>query len=268
MKNNKFNFILKYFLTGTVFLLFAGFSSGQDESAPKPEIGIYERLGETIPNDIVLVNEYGQQVNLKSLITKPTIFSLVYFRCPGICSPLLNGMTKTIDKTDLEPGKDYNIITMSFDQNEGYQMAAEKKENYLDQLNRKIPGDSWRFLTGDSINVRKTADALGFKFKREGEDFIHGASIMVVSPEGKIVRYLYGTDYLPFDFKMAVTEATEGKVVPSISKIVKMCFSFDPEGRRYVLNVTRIAGAGMLVLLGVFVVFLNIKKKKNKINSK
>jgi len=86
------------------------------------------------------------------------------------------------------------------------------------------------------------------------------------SPEGKIVRYLYGTDYLPFDFKMAVTEATEGKVVPSISKIVKMCFSFDPEGRRYVLNVTRVAGAGILLLLGIFVVFLNVKKKKNKIN--
>lgn len=258
--------IRKYFLFSLIFFLFTGFSSGQDENTAKPEIGIYERLGENIPNDIILINEYGQQVNLKSLITKPTIVSLVYFRCPGICSPLLNGMTKTIDMTDIEPGKDYNIITLSFDQNEGYQMAAEKKENYLDQLKRKIPGDSWRFLTGDSLNIRKTADALGFKFKREGNEFIHGASIMVVSPEGKIVRYLYGTDYLPFDFKMAVTEATEEKAVPSISKIVKMCFSFDPEGRKYVLNVTRIAGAGMLVLLGVFVVFLNFKKKKNKIN--
>lgn len=260
------NIKLNYLLLSVFLFLITGFSTGQDENTPKPEIGIYERLGETIPSDIILINEYGQQVNLKSLITKPTIISLVYFRCPGICSPLLNGMTKTIDMTDIEPGKDYNIITLSFDQTEGYQMAAEKKENYLDQLTRKIPGDSWRFLTGDSLNIRRTADALGFKFKREGNDFIHGASIMVVSPEGKIVRYLYGTDYLPFDFKMAVTEATEGKVVPSISKIVKMCFSFDPEGRRYVLNVTRIAGAGILLLLGVFVVFLNVKKKKNKIN--
>ncbi len=247
-------------------LLFNGNSSGQDENAPKPEIGIYEHLGETIPNDIMLTNESGQQVNLKSLITKPTIFSLVYFRCPGICSPLLNSVTQTVDRTDMEPGKDYNLITISIDQNEGYQMAAEKKENYLGELTRKIPNESWRFLTGDSVNIYKISDALGFKFKKEGNDFIHGASIMVVSADGKIVRYLYGTDFLPFDFKMAVTEASEGKVIPTVNKLVKMCFSFDPEGRKYVLNFTRIAGAGMLFLLGIFVVLLNLKKKKTKIN--
>ena len=245
-------------------MFISGNSFSQEGDAPKPEIGIYERLGETIPSDIILTNEKGEKIELKSLITKPTIFSLVYFRCPGICSPLLNGMVKTVDKTDLEPGKDYNLITVSFDPTEGYQMAAEKKQNYMDELTRKIPPDSWRFLTSDSINSRKITDALGFKYKKEGNDFIHSAAIMVVSPEGKIVRYLYGTDYLPFDFKMAVTEASEGKVIPSVNKLVKMCFSFDPDGRRYVLNFTRIAGGGMIVLLGLFVVFLTRKKKTNK----
>ncbi|MCY7363156.1 MAG: SCO family protein [Ignavibacteria bacterium] len=267
MKNSK----SKYYNTINLFLIIflfltTGISKAQDENTPKPEIGIYEKLGETIPDDIILTNEYGQQVNFKTLINKPTIISLVYFRCPGICSPLLNGVRSTVDRSDMEPGKDYNLITISFDQNEGYQMAAEKKENYLGELKRKIPGDSWRFLTGDSLNIQKISNALGFKFQRKDADFIHGAAIMVVSPKGKIVRYLYGTDYLPFDFKMAVTEATEGKVVPSISKIMKMCFSFDPEGRKYVLNVTRIAGGGIIILLCVFVVLLNIKKKKTKIN--
>jgi len=264
--------IKKYFLILVAFIFLNNISFAQEENNTQnpetgPEIGIVERLGESIPDDIVLTNEYGQQVNLKTLITRPTVFSLVYFRCPGICSPLLNGVLKVVDKVDLEPGKDYNLITISFDPSEGYTMAAEKKENYLAGLNIKIPTDSWRFLTGDSINTKKICDVLGFKFQKQGNDFAHGASIMMVSTEGKIVRYLPGTDYLPFDFKMAVTEATEGKVVPSISKIVKMCFSFDPEGRKYVLNVTRLAGGGMLLLLGVFVIFLNLKKKKTKINS-
>jgi len=260
--------IKKYFMILIAILFLSNFLFAQEEyGSQNPEIGIVEKLGESIPNDIVLTNEYGQQVNLKTLITKPTVFSLVYFRCPGICSPLLNGVSKVVDKVDLEPGKDYNLITVSFDPTEDYIMAAGKKENYLAGLNIKISTDSWRFLTGDSINTKKICDALGFRFQKQGNDFAHGASLMMVSHEGKIVRYLPGSDYLPFDFKMAVTEATEGKVVPSISKIVKMCFSFDPDGRKYVLDVTRVAGGGMLLLIGVFVIILNLKKKKTKINS-
>lgn len=264
--SQKYKIVFKFLFPSIIFLLITGNIFAEGEEAPVPEIGIYERLGETLPGDITLTDESGQKVKLNSLITKPTIFSLVYFKCPGICSPLLNGMTKAIDKADLVPGVDYNIITVSFDTTDGYQLAAEKKQNYMNELTRKIPPDSWRFLTGDSANTKKITDALGFKYKREGVDFIHSAAIMVVSPDGKIVRYLYGTDFLPFDFKMAVTEASEGRVVPSINKLVKMCFSFDPDGRRYVLNFTRIAGGGMIILLGIFVVFLTRKNKKNKTN--
>lgn len=250
-----------------LFILFNNAFAQEDSNAPKPEVGIFERLGETIPDGIILTNESGQQVDVKSLITKPTVFSLVYFRCPGICSPLLNGVSTVIDKTNLEPGKDYDLITISFDPTEDYKLAAGKKESYLENLDRKIPADSWRFLTGDSANIKKIADALGFKFQKQENDYMHGASIMLVSPDGKIARYLYGVEYLPFDFKMAVTEASEGKVIPSINKIMKMCFSFDPEGRKYVLNVTRIAGGGILLLLGIFIGFVTLKKKKTNLNN-
>lgn len=242
-------------------------SAQEETGTPKPEVGIYERLGETIPDGIILTNETGQQVDVKSLIKRPTVYSLVYFRCPGICSPLLNGVSAVIDKSSMEPGKDYDLITISFDPTEDYKLAAGKKESYLENLDKKIPADSWRFLTGDSANIQKIADALGFKFQKQGNDYMHGASIMLVSPDGKIARYLYGVEYLPFDFKMAVTEASEGKVIPSINKIMKMCFSFDPEGRKYVLNVTRIAGVGILLLLGIFIGFLTLKKKKTNLNN-
>lgn len=256
-----------FFILLLLFSFSKNISAQEDSNAPKPEVGIYERLGETIPDGIILTNETGQQVDVKSLIKRPTVFSLVYFRCPGICSPLLNGVSTVIDKTNLEPGKDYDLITISFDPTEDYKLAAGKKESYLENLDRKISPDSWRFLTGDSANIKKIADALGFKFQKQGNDYMHGASIMLVSPDGKIARYLYGVEYLPFDFKMAVTEASEGKVIPSINKIMKMCFSFDPEGRKYVLNVTRIAGGGILLLLGIFIGFLTLKKKKTNLNN-
>ena len=261
--------VIKYFL---LVILFFTVSKGntfsqEDNNEPKPKVGIYERLGETIPEGIILNDENGKPVDVKSLITKPTIFSLVYFRCPGICSPLLNGVSTVIDKSDLQAGKDYDLITISFDPREDSKLASEKKQSYLDNLNNKIPPGSWRFLSGDSANIQKIADALGFKFARQGNDYMHGAAIMAVSPQGQIVRYLYSVDYLPFDFKMAVTEASEGRVIPSINKIMKMCFSFDPDGRKYVLNVTRIAGVGILLMLGIFIGFLTLKKKKVKLNN-
>src|ERR1700674_2339180 len=122
------------------------------DDTPKQEVGIDEKLGSTIPMDMSFLDEYGKPVRLRELITKPTILTLVYYRCPGICSPLLNGLSATIDHLDLEPGKDYNIVTISFDPTETYTTASEKKKNYLEDMKKKIPVDSWRFLVGDSIN--------------------------------------------------------------------------------------------------------------------
>ncbi|MFZ1321817.1 MAG: SCO family protein [Ignavibacteria bacterium] len=245
--------------------LFSQESEG--EKTELPDIGIREKLGDYIPDDVMLNDENGNPVNLKSLINKPTVFSFVYFRCPGICTPLLNGLTKVIDQADIEPGIDYDIVTISFDHTEDFKLAAGKKETYLSSLDKKISPESWRFLSGDSANIHKITDAVGFKFARQGNDFMHGASLIMISPDGKVIRYLYGTDYLPFDLKMAVTEAAEGKSVPTISKIVKMCFSYDPAGRKYVLNVTRIAGGGILLLLGIFVGYLTLKKKKTNLQN-
>jgi protein SCO1/2 len=247
-----------------IFLLTIALVSDVNAENPEeePAIGIVEKLGSTIPDDVMLKDENGNDVSLKSLIDKPTVVSLVYFRCPGICTPLLNGLTTVVRKTDLIPGKDFKVLTISFDHTEDFSLAASKKENYLTNLNREIPKDSWRFLTGDSANIAKVSNTLGFKFQKQGSDFVHGASIMVLSSEGKLVRYLYGTDYLPFDFKMAITEAGEGRISPTIAKVVKMCFSYDAGAKKYVLNVTRIAGGGILLLLGIFVGVLIFKKKK------
>jgi protein SCO1/2 len=168
-----------------------------------------------------------------------------------------------VDKLDMEMGTDYNILTVSFDPREDYIMAKGKKTNYLNNLKKKIPESSWHFLTGDTMAIAKLTDAVGFRYKRAGEDYVHGAVITVLSPDGKITRYLYGVDFLPLDVKLALTEASEGKTGPAINKLLKFCYSYDPEGRKYVVNVTRIAGSITLLALLGFALVLTLKKKKH-----
>lgn len=276
LKFKRFNYLTKfinmsfrkYFFVFLSFLALAltnrVFAIDDTKDTPKPEVGIEEKLGQIIPEDMPFFDENGKTVHLKELTGgKPAIITLVYFRCPGICSPLLNGLTNAIDILDLDPVKDYNIITISFDPREDYELAAEKKKNYLNLLKKKkIDPMGWRFLTADSSSIKRITDAVGFRYQKQGEDYMHGAAITVISPEGKIVRYLYGTEFLPFDLKMSLIEASEGRVGTTIAKVMKFCFSYDPEGRRYALNVTRIAGGGILFLLAVFVLILTVKKKK------
>lgn len=251
------------------FLIFLALGFGSVSRAVDTtmlQVGVDEKLGETIPLDLSFLDETGKPVTLRSLFTKPTLLTLVYYRCPGICSPLMNGVSSVVDKVDMEPGKDFNIVTISFNPREDYLMASGKKRNYMDNMKRKIPEASWKFLTGDSLSIAKITDAVGFRYQPQGEDYMHGAVLTVLSPEGKIARYLYGTDFLPMDIKLAVTEAAEGKSTPGINKLLKLCYSYDPAGRTYVLNVTRIVGGGMIVLLAGFVLVLTLKKKKNKHN--
>jgi protein SCO1/2 len=235
-----------------------------EDGQKKSEVGFDEKLGENIPLDLTFFDEYGQPVRLRSLITKPAILNFVYYRCPGLCSPLLKGVSEVIDRLDIEPGKDFDVITIGFDPRESYLTASEKKKNYLESMKRDIPNDSWRFLTGDSSSIAQITDAAGFRYIPQGNDFIHGAAIIAVSQDGKIARYLYGTSFNTIDVKMALIEASEGRTGPTISKIIKLCYSYDPEGKRYVLNLTRIAGGGILFLLVVFVAVLVTKKKTKK----
>lgn len=243
-----------------------------DTYADKIKIGIDEQLGKTLPLNIVYNDEQGKPVLLKDLMTKPTVFTFVYYDCPGICTPMLNSLAEVIQISDLQPGKDYNIISLSIDETDTPALALKKKKNYLDMIEKEFPGNAWRFLTGDSIKIKQLTDAAGFYYQREGKEFIHSGAFIFVTPEGKITRYLFpgysdkaGFNILPFDFKMAVTETQEGKVSPTIARFLQFCFSYDPEGKTYVFNITRVIGAGMIVLAVGFVIFITVKPKKTQV---
>ena len=158
-------------------------TSNTDSIKPE-EVGIDERLGELVPLDIVLRDEEGHPVSLGTLVDQPTILTLNYFRCAGICSPQLNGVAEAVNLSHAEIGRDYRIITVSFDDRDTAEIAAKKRSNYVQEVKRAISPADWRFLTGDAATTRRLADAVGFKFKKVGGDFVHPAALMLLSPKG------------------------------------------------------------------------------------
>ena len=225
------------------------------------EIGIVERLGETIPLDLKFMNEKNDTVTLRSMITKPTILSFVYFDCPGLCSPLLDGVADVISKMDMSLGKDFDIITISFNTRDTPEKARIKKLNFVQKIKEKDRA-SWYYLTGELENIQKITEAVGFRYKPTGLDFAHPSTIIMLSPSGKITRYLYGISYLPFDVKMAVVEAQKGLARPTSSKIFDYCFAYDPQSKGYTLQFTRLLGSFTLIIGLFFVAYLLISSRK------
>ncbi len=237
-----------------------------NDQTKDPEIGIVEHLDEYLPKDIYLTDENNKRVCLTDLIDKPTIINFVYFRCPGICSPLMEGLANVMDQSDLAPGVDYQVLTISFDPRETIDLGIRKKTNYLKLVKKKETIEKgWKFFVSDSASIASGINAVGFKYKRTGKDFAHAAAIAVVSPKGKITRYLTGIYFLPFDFKMAIIESSKGMSAPTINKIMQYCFAYDPVGKAYVLNVTKISGTLILFVALLFFLVL-IFKPKRKVN--
>jgi len=232
--------------------------------AQQIEVGIDEKLGEYLPLDLEFVTSDGDSVRIGDVIDRPVLLSFVYYECPGICSPLLNEIAWTIDKIQLEPGADFKAVTLSFDHRETPNVASKWKRNYLQSMKRKINEDDWMFLVGDSSSIQKITKSAGFYFKSSDDgQFIHAGALIAISPDGKITRYIFGNTFNPFDVKMAMIEAKAGKTSPTISKVLQFCYSYDPEGRAYKLNITRIIGVTMLLGLGIFLSVLLFKKKRN-----
>jgi protein SCO1 len=228
----------------------------EPEAEPTSEVGVDEHLGRQLPLDLTFMDEDGHPVRLGDLIDRPTILTLVYYRCASICTPLLNGLVDVIERGDLVQDRTYRIVTISFDETETPDLAARKKMNFLKAFHEPFPPESWRFLTGDKVAIDQITDAVGFRFQRLGKEFNHPAVITILTPQGKIARYLYGITFLPFDVKLALNEAAQGKSGPTINRVLYYCYSYDPDGRRYVFNILKVAGIGIMMFAAVFVVWL------------
>jgi protein SCO1/2 len=253
---------MKFSVLTSLFLL--AFIHIQAQSDADVEIGVIEKLDSYIPMDAMLIDEHGDTVIIGDLIDKPTILNFVYFRCPGICSPLMDGLADAMDGNDLVLGEDYQALTISFDPREGTFLAVKKKNNYLNLMKKKEQAEKgWLFFTSDSTNVSNLTEATGFRFKPTGNDFIHAATLIIVDPKGKITRYMNGIYFLPFELKMSILDAAESKSGPTINRVLQYCYSYDPEGQKYVMNVTKVAGT-LIIFMGLvlFLVLVFVRKRK------
>lgn len=238
----------------------------EKQTVEKPvEIGIVEHLGDTIPLDLTFYNTENDTVSLRELVDKPTVFSFVYFDCPGLCSPLMSGISDVVGKMDMEIGEEYQVITISFNTKDTPEKAKIKKSNFVQSISNGRE-DAWIYLTGEQKNIDAVTDALGFKYKPQGLDFAHPSAIILVSPKGKITRYLYGLTYLPFDLKMAVIESQKGLARPTANRVLEYCFAYNPSSQTYVLNITQIVGTIILflIVIGLSVLLILGRRKTVK----
>ena len=233
----------------------------------KKEIGVDEKLDTFIPMDLTFRLEDGTEAKLNEIVKLPTLIVPIYFNCPNVCHILQSAVASVLPRVKLEPGKDYQVLSVSFDETDTPERATQQKVNYMAAMDHKFPEDQWHFITSDKETVETFMDAIGFRYKREGRDFIHPVVVVAITPEGKICRYIYGSDFLPFDLTLALTEASEGRSGLSVKRIVSYCFSYDPEGKQYVFNITRVAGT-VILLFAVFIflmlTFGGRKKKKQR----
>lgn len=254
----------KLLFIGMILVLQHGISYSKIPVSKEVEIGIVENLGDTIPLGLEFYNENNDTVALGQLINKPTILSFVYFDCPGLCSPLLSGISDMVSNSDMKLGVDYQIITISFNTKDTPEKARIKKENFVQKISKENRSN-WIYLTGSQENIMAITNAVGFKYKPTGVDFAHPSAIIMLSPHGKITRYLYGLTFLPFDVKMAVVEAQKGLARPTINKILEYCFAYDSQSKAYSLQVTRIVGAfSIFIALSVFTILMLKGRKTSK----
>jgi len=215
-----------------------------------------EHLGAKIPLDLILRDESGKPVRLGELVTVPTVIIPVYYSCTNVCVQVQARMAGALQNLGRRPVEDYRVISVSFDENETPAMASRSKKMYLTAMNKPFPADGWRFLTGDAAEIHRLTDAIGFHFQRQGRDFIHPVASMVVSPDGTIVRYLYGTTILPKDLALALMEAKNGIAGVSVRKLMEYCFTYDPTAKTYVFNLLRISASVVIMAAGSFLAFL------------
>ena len=241
-------------------------SFGHETTATTADIALEEKLGQYIPADAVFSDENNKRVSLKEVIDKPTIIAPVYHSCTHVCPLLLTGLAQALGRLDIiTPGKDFTVIALSFDDRDTPQIARDKKRNYIKAVGKPFPEDAWTFLTGDAANIRKLTDSIGFKFQKDGEhDFSHPVTLVVVSPQGKIVRYLDGMSFLPFDITMAVNEAAKGMVSSTGRRVLMYCFSYDPLKKSYVFNILKVVGTVVVIFVASFLAYLILTTKKKK----
>ncbi len=225
-------------------------------------VGIEQNLNEQLPLDLRFKDETGQTVRLGQYFReKPVVLALVYYECPMLCDMVLNGLTHSMDQISLNLGPDFEVVTVSFNPHETWQLAAAKKANYVEKYQRKGAAQGWHFLTGAEEAIKSLADTAGFHYKYDPvtKQYAHASGILVLTPEGRIARYFYGIEYKPRDFRLGLVEASQHKIGTLADEVMLFCYHYDPTTGKYgsiIHNVTAVLGSATVLGLGALVLVL------------
>ncbi len=232
------------------------------------EVSIAQRLNEQIPPEIVFRDEDGMAVHLGDYFgKKPIVLSLVYFDCPALCTEVLNGELRTMKAVSLDLGKDFDVVTISFEPKDSPALAKAKRDVYAGQYGRPGAKENWHFLTGEQPSIDALTQAVGFHYAYDSasRQYAHAAAILVLTPRGRIARYFYGVQYPARDFRLGLVEASEGKIGTPADHALLYCYQYDPMTGKYgliVMNVVRLAGLLTVLVLGIFM-FVMFRRERN-----
>ncbi|MDE3056586.1 MAG: SCO family protein [Bacteroidota bacterium] len=235
------------------------------------QVKFEQKLNSQIPLDATFRDETGKEVKLAEYFhDKPVVLSLVYYECPMLCTQVLNGMDQAFNSLRMSVGKDFNVVTVSINPKETPDIAAGKKKEYLKMYgNRPGSEEGWHFLTGEKPQIDSLADAVGFRYLYDSttDTYAHPSGIMVLTPQGKVSRYLFGIEYQPRDLRFSLIEASSRKIGSPVDQLLLLCYCYNPVTGKYGLviqNIFRAAGAVTIVVLGtVLFIFFRHEKKKN-----
>ena len=227
------------------------------------DVGIDQRLDQQLPLDATFRDEAGRTVPISAFFQskKPVILALVYFRCPMLCTQILNGLESSLKAVSFNPGRDFEVLAVSFDPKDTPETAASKKQMYLRRYGREGTANGWHFLTGDETNIKTLADAAGFHFKYDPktDQFAHASGIMIATPDGRLSRYFYGVEYAPRDVRLGLVEASQNRIGNPVDQILLFCYHYDPATGKYgamVMNMVRITAAVFVVIGGAFLLMV------------
>jgi protein SCO1/2 len=242
-------------------------------SARPPElkhVGIEQRLNQQIPPGLEFRDEAGNQVRLGQYFGKgPVILNFVYFHCPMLCGQVLQGLTGALRTIGYSAGRDFTVLTVSFDPHEKPEMAAAKRKTVLATYGRPEGEKGWHFLTGSSASVAALTQAAGFQYQYNAQDnqYAHPTAILMLTPAGKIAQYYYGIEYAPRDLRLGLVEASQGQIGTLTDEALLYCYRYNPQTGTYsaiIGRVLRISGAVWLAIVGAFLVVMFRTEPKNR----
>lgn len=256
-------------LFSLTFALPAALPAQSPEATPRDarppilrDVGIEQRLGQPLPLDAIFQDESGRAVRLGQYFGKrPVVLVLAYYDCPMLCTEVLNGLLSSIKTLSFDVGKEFEIVTVSFNPRDKPSDAAAKKKPYVDAYHRSGAAGGWHFLTGGSGSIERITNAVGFRYKYDESQgqFAHAAAIYVATPDGKLSRYFYGIDYAPRDLRLGLIEASQRRIGTPVDQILLYCFHYDPKVGRYgavVMNMVRMGGVAAVLILSTFLTIM------------